>query len=88
METKERSSEALGSMMALFTGKDLESVGNSKVIVIGGKSIGDDALGRLVLAAGLDHPVFDGPFFDPTVALHRHASPHPGLIFSCPEKNS
>ena len=40
--------------------------------------MGDDAVVYLLLAEGLDHPVFDGLFPNPTVALNRHASPDPG----------
>ncbi|MGA3134443.1 MAG: hypothetical protein ABSC88_00465 [Terracidiphilus sp.] len=48
------------------------------------------SLGRttlhLRLAEGLDHPVLDGPFPDPTVALNRHAFPLPDSVFLSGEK--
>ena len=67
-----------GSNGAVHIGKNLEFIGDPEVIAIGGEAIGDDALGHLRLTERLDHPVFDGLFPNPTVALNRHASPDPG----------
>ncbi len=69
-ETKERSSKALGSMMALFTlVKILNSSETRKIVAVGRQAVGDDAFAHLFLAERLDHVVILGLFPNPAVTL-------------------
>jgi hypothetical protein len=57
---------------AIDIGEDLELAADASVVAVGGETVGDHPLARLLLDEGLDHAVLLRHVADPFVRQNRH----------------
>src|SRR5271170_4259913 len=69
---------------AVDIGKDLELVGDPKVIAVGRKPIGNYPFADLFFTERLDHAVLQSLLTDPTITLDGHCSPRRGTGMTAP----